>query len=267
MGNDLDRIVPLQTEGTQPSLYCMHAVSGSAYSYVGLARLLGADQPVYGFEAPGFDNDRPPVRSLPALAAEYTATLREFQPEGEYQLLGWSLGGVLVFEMAKRLVAAGEKVSSIILVDAGLPEVQDLPPEREILRRYIRDMMGMSDESPAALEAIFNDWPDGVEPTLVFQAVEAAGILPEEIDGDLLANQYTVFRAHLEAFYSIEVSGTYNGPTVHILAAKSPMGDMRWGRLAPDLKEHIIPGTHHSIWTGDSVVVMSEIVRQSLSGR
>jgi thioesterase domain-containing protein len=265
VGNDLGRIVPLQTEGTKPPLYCVHAVSGSAYAYVGLARLLGPGQPVYGFEAPGFDNDQTPVRSLPALAAEYTAILREFQPEGGYQLLGWSLGGVLVFEMAKRLVAADAKVSSVILVDAGLPVVQDLPSERAILRRYIQDMMGMSDESPAALAAIFNDWPEDVQPTLVFEAVELAGILPRDIDADLLANQYTVFRAHLEAFYSVEVGGTYAGATTHILAAKSPMGDMRWGGLAPDLKEFIIPGTHHSIWTGDGVAAISEIVRQSLS--
>jgi thioesterase domain-containing protein len=265
MDNDLDRILPLQTGGAKPPLYCVHAVSGSAYAYAGLARLLGADQPVYGFEAPGFDNDRIPVPSLSALAAEYTATLREFQPEAAYQLLGWSLGGVVIFEMAKRLVAAGAKVSSLILVDAGLPEVMDLPPEGDILRRYIRDMMGMSDQSPPGLEAIFNYWPEEVEPTVVFEAVEEAGILPEEIDADLLANQYAVFRAHLTAFYSVEVTGTYTGPAVHILAAESPAEDMRWDRVAPDLKEHTVPGTHHSIWTGDSLVTMSEIVRQSLS--
>ena len=264
MGNDLDRIVPLQTGGTKPALYCVHAVSGSAYLYAGLARLLGADQPVYGFEAPGFDNDRTPVRCLSALAAEYTGIIREFQPEGEYQLLGWSLGGVLVFDMAKRLVAAGATVYSLILVDAGLPEVMDLPPEREILRRYVRDMMGMSDASPPRLEAIFNGWPEDVDPTMVFEAVEKTGILPEEIDADLLANQYAVFRAHLEAFYSVAVTGTYGGPTVHILAAESPAEDMRWDRVAPDLTEHTVPGTHHSIWTGDSLVAMSEIVHQSL---
>jgi thioesterase domain-containing protein len=264
MGNDLGRIVPLQAGGSKPPLYCAHAVSGSAYSYLGLARLLGADQPVYGFEAPGFDNDRAPVRSLPALAAEYTAILREFQPTGPYQLLGWSLGGVLVFEMAKRLTAAGRTVSSLILVDAGLPEVMDLPPEREILRRYIRDMMGMSDESPAAPEAILSACPDDVAPVTVFEAVEAAGILPGEIDAGLLARQYAVFRAHLEAFYSIEVTGAYHGPAVHILASQSPAGDMRWGRLARDLSEHTVPGTHHSIWTGDGVVTMSEIIRQAL---
>src|SRR4051812_13581113 len=107
MAEDLDRIVPLRATGTRPPLYCVHAVSGSAYAYSGLTKLLGADQPVYGIEAPGFDNDRQPVSSLPALADESTEILRAFSlqehgADGGYRLLGWSLGGILAFEMAKR---------------------------------------------------------------------------------------------------------------------------------------------------------------------
>ncbi|MGE5827581.1 MAG: alpha/beta fold hydrolase [Micromonosporaceae bacterium] len=242
----------------------MHAVSGSAYSYAGLARLLGPDQPVYGFEAPGFDNDRAPVGSLLALADEYTATLCEFQPEGPYHLLGWSLGGVVIFEMAKRLVAAGRRVGAFILVDAGVPEVIDLPPEREILGRYIRDMTGQSDRSSSELEILLSGWPPDVEPKTVFEEVVAAGILAEEIDEDLLAYQYRVFRTHFKAFLSTELTGTYAGPTVHVLAEQSPDEEMDWKRLTPNLTEHTLSGTHHSIWTGDSLVAMSEIVRGTL---
>src|SRR3954454_8858500 len=97
---DLERIVPLKPDGSATPLYCVHASSGSAYSYLELAQLLGADRPVYGIEAPGFDGDREPVRSLPALSAEYAETLREFQPDGNYLLLGWSLGGTIAFDMA-----------------------------------------------------------------------------------------------------------------------------------------------------------------------
>jgi thioesterase domain-containing protein len=264
VSQDLDRLVPLQTEGDRPPLFCVHAVSGSAYSYVGLARRLGPDQPVYGFEAPGFDNERTPVDSLPALADEYTAILREFQPEGPYRLLGWSLGGLLAFEMAKRLVGAGAEVATLILVDAGLPVVMDLPPERDILRRYVLDMKGLSGQASPEVDALFGDLPETVDPAAVFAAVERSGILPEEIDAELLAEQYAVFRAHLAGFYSIDVTGRYLGPARHIRAEESPREDMRWDRLMPALTEHVVPGTHHSIWTGDSLVTLSEIVDASL---
>jgi thioesterase domain-containing protein len=264
VANDLDRIVPLQTGGDRTPLFCVHAVSGSAYSYAGLARLLGPDQPVYGFEAPGFDNDRTPVRSLPTLAAEYTEILREFRPSGEYRLLGWSLGGLMVFDIAKRLTALGMKVSTLILVDAGLPQVMPLPPERDILIRFIRDMMGRSDQMPTELEALFADWPPDVAPAVTFAAVEESGILPEEFDADLLGSQYDVFRAHLEGFYSLDITGQYDGPAVHVMAEQSVAEDMPWSRFLPALKEYTVPGTHHSIWTGENLVTLSQIIQATL---
>ena len=265
MTADLDRIVQLQTAGDKKPLYCVHAVSGSAYSYVGLARLLGPTQPVFGFEAPGFDNDREPVCSLSALAAEYASILQEFAPQDEYQLLGWSLGGVLAFEMAKRLTAVGARVTSLILVDAGLPRVMDFPPERDVLRRFIQDMSGAPGRSIPYLEAIFGGLPENVRPEDVFEMAQLRQILPEEIDAEMLAHQYLVFRAHLRGFYSIQINGLFTGQTVHILAAESPAECMRWGRMTPDLSEYTIPGSHHSMWSGQSLQTMSEIISRSIN--
>ncbi|MCU1679489.1 MAG: hypothetical protein JWQ81_228 [Amycolatopsis sp.] len=51
--------------------------------------------------------------------------LRRIQPSGPYRLLGWSFGGFLAFEAAKRLDLAGERVELLGMVDPILP----LPPE------------------------------------------------------------------------------------------------------------------------------------------
>ncbi|WNV87077.1 alpha/beta fold hydrolase [Umezawaea sp. Da 62-37] len=261
---DLERIVPLNAGGDLPPLFCVHAVSGSAYSYAGLARALG-DRPVLGFEAPGFDNDRTPVPSLTALAEEYVGILREFRPEGPYLLFGWSLGGLVAFEMAKRLVEAGAEVGLLFIVDAGMPIVMDLPPERETLVRYIRDMAGTSNESPPGLDELAAGWPDDADPEVVFEQVEAAGILPEEIDAYVLGEQYAVFHALLEGFYSIDVAGTYEGPAVHVLAEHSPTEDMRWDKRLPDLVEHTVAdSTHHSILTGDALAELVRLVHKHL---
>lgn len=265
-GADQDLIVPLRAEGDGTPLFCVHAVSGSAYSYAGLTALLPDDQPVYGFEAPGFDTDRAPVSSLPRLADEYTATLREFAPGQEYRLLGWSLGGLLAFEMAKRLHAAGATVSSLIMIDAGLPEVMPLPPERDILLRFLRDMMGMSEESPPQLKALYDGWPEHADPAAVFEDAERTGILPDEMDAELLGAQYQVFRGLLKGFYSIEVGGLYHGRALHILAEESPRRDMDWSVVMPGIREVIVPGTHYTIWSGESLRTMSGIVKAAMDG-
>ena len=264
-GGQPDLVVPLR-EGAGSPLFCVHPVSGSAYAYRGLAGLLHADQPVYGFEAPGFDNDRAPVAVLSRLADEYTSILRAFAPGHGYRLLGWSLGGLMAFEIAKRLCAAGEKVTMLILVDAPRPRVRPLPPERDILLRFVNDMMGTSEQEAAPrVRDLFESWPDPVDPAAVFPLIAAAEILPGEMDAMLLADQYAVFRALLKGFHSIEVTGSYDGDALHILAELSPRDAMNWSRALPGVREITVPGTHYTIWSGKSLVAMSEIVQAALN--
>jgi thioesterase domain-containing protein len=265
MPNDMDRLVTLNAAGDATPLFCVHAVSGSAYSYAGLARLLGPGQPVYAFEAPGFDGDRTPVRSLPALSAEYCDILREFRPKGSYQLAGWSFGGVIAFDMAQRLTAAGASVSLVILIDTGLPWVADLPPEREIQRRFLRDLTGIAHAGSGELDAMVARLPENSDPALTFATVEEAGILPEEFDADVLAERYVVFRAHIEALFAFEVTEVYHGTVLHLMSEESEPRYMRWDKVSDNLTEHIVPGDHHSIWSGDSLRTMSALVRAALS--
>ena len=260
-----DLVVPLRAGSGSPPLFCVHPVSGSAYAYRGLARLLRADQPVFGLEAPGFDNDRTPVGCLPRLADEYTSILRAFAPGQGYRLLGWSLGGLMTFEIAKRLRAAGEKVTTLILVDAPPPRVRPLPPERDILQRFISDMMGTSEQdAPPQVRDLFESWPDPVDAAAALPLIAAAQVLPGEMDAMLLADQYAVFRALLEGFHSIEVSGMYAGDALHILAELSPRHEMNWSRALPRVREITVPGTHYTIWSGKSLTMTSEIVQAAL---
>jgi len=266
LARDLSELlVPLRGGDGKPPLFCVHPVSGSAYAYGGLAGRLQPGQPAYGFEAPGFDNDRAPVTALAELADEYTAILRADAPGQKYRLLGWSLGGFLAFEIAKRLRAAGEEVGPLILVDAPVPHARPLPPEREILLRFINDMMGTSEEEAApAVRSLFASWPEDVDPAPVFPLIERAGILPGELDAALLADQYAVFRALLAGFSSVEVTGSFDGDALHIRADVFLGPGMDWRGALPGLSEITLPGTHYSIWSGQSLVTMSEIVQSAI---
>lgn len=261
---DLDRIVPLAPDGTTTPVFCVHASSGSAYSYLGLARLLGPDRPVYGIEAPGFDDDREPVRSLPALSGEYAEILRAFRPEGDFVLLGWSLGGIIAFDLAQRLTAAGARIRRVIMVDVSVPWVADLPPEKELVRRFLHDLLAGLSAPLSALEGILAGYQDDATSGAIFMTAEQSGELPEELDADLLAERYAVFRAHVEASYGFEVTEPYPGPVVHLIASESPRPFMHWDTMATNSIEHIVPGNHHSIWSGDNLARLAELTRAAL---
>lgn len=261
---DLERIVALAPDGASTPLFCVHASSGSAYSYLELAKLLGPDQPVYGIEAPGFDGDREPVRSVSALSSEYTATLREFRPDCDFLLLGWSLGGVIAFDMAQRLTAAGARVRRVVLVDVSVPAVTELPPEKDIARRFLHEILATLDVPSAQLSQILAELPDQASSQAVFSAVARRGTLPAGLGVRLLTERYAVFRAHVQASYGFEVTKPYHGPVTHLIASESPSRYMRWGTLATDLTEHTVRGSHHSIWTGDNLLQLAELARAAL---
>ncbi|GGM08095.1 MULTISPECIES: thioesterase domain-containing protein [Micromonospora] len=263
---DLDRIVPLATGGSGTPLFCVHPGSGSAYPYQPLAGILGDDRPVYGIEAPGFDDDREPVTSLPALCAEYADTLRAFRPAGDFLLLGWSLGGVIALDLAKRLTAAGARVPRVVLVDVSVPHLAALPDEREIAERFLHDLLAAGGTPPPSLDGVLTGLPADADAAAVFTAAVRAGVVPPDLDEELLTGRYAVFHAHVEASYGYQVTGAYHGPVVHLVAADSDGPHLRWAPTVTDLTEHLVPGTHHSIWAGDGLRRLAGLVRSALAG-
>ncbi|MET7868270.1 alpha/beta fold hydrolase [Streptomyces cyaneofuscatus] len=262
---DVELIVPLHPKGTAAPLVCLHASAGSAYSYLPLAQLLGPEQPVWGVEAPGFDGSQAPVSSVPELAARYTAALREAVPAGPVHLLGWSLGGLIAFDMARRMAEAGAEVGRVILVDTSPPYVVPMPPEPEIVRRFLHEIAAsLGLDIPAEIDALAA--ASGEEASAVFEEIGRLRSWPPELDAELLSDRYAVFHAHAEAAHSYGPPGPYGGPVWHLLAEKSPPQDGRWAELLPDLTERQVPGDHHTVWQGDSLQQLAAHVRSALSG-
>lgn len=104
--------------GVKP-LFFFHPGGGDTAVFRQLVDLLPADIPAYGFDrVAGTDTVEQRVQA-------HLVDLRRIQPSGPYRLLGWSFGGFLAFEAAKRLDHAGERVELLGMVDPILP----LPPE------------------------------------------------------------------------------------------------------------------------------------------
>ena len=112
------RLVALRLLGTKPALYCVPGAGSDALSFRELARRLGDDQPVFAFQPKGLDGSTPFLRTIEEIAAAHIAALRDHQPSGPYYLCGSSLGGVVAFEMARRLSKSGEEVRFLGLLDS-----------------------------------------------------------------------------------------------------------------------------------------------------
>jgi oxalate---CoA ligase len=111
-------LVSIHPEGRRRPLVLFHGdyLWGGGPLTVGLANRLGADQPILTVVPHGAGNEAIP-RSIEVMAAERLPLIMKAQPEGPYRLCGICLGGIVAFEVARLLRAAGKEVEMVFMVD------------------------------------------------------------------------------------------------------------------------------------------------------
>lgn len=114
-------LITIHSEGSRAPLVGIHGGRGGVLFYRQLWERLGPDQPMYVLEPVGMDGVTKPLKSVPAMAARYVSELRDVQPSGPYQLVGFCFGGTVALEMAGLLEAAGQEVALVAVIDGGLP--------------------------------------------------------------------------------------------------------------------------------------------------
>jgi len=118
---DAGCLIALQEEGRQPPLFCVSGYEGHTFNFRQLARHLGNEQPVYGLHYPGLDGQQQPLDTVEEIAAEFIQHVQRVQPHGPFHLCGLCFGGLVVYEMARRLTQRGHEVASVILLDTIAP--------------------------------------------------------------------------------------------------------------------------------------------------
>src|SRR5262249_55432322 len=76
-----------------------------------LPRYLGSDQPVYALTHQSEDGAPARFTTVENIAGGYLQEIRAVQPTGPYFLGGFCFGGLVAFEIAQQLKAAGDEVS------------------------------------------------------------------------------------------------------------------------------------------------------------
>jgi amino acid adenylation domain-containing protein len=119
-GEEPDPVVEVQPgQSGRPLLFVVHDLHGTAYGLRHLAPAIGTDQAVWGFESPFLEGRADGIATLEDLAERYVTRMRRVQASGPYHLAGYSFGGVLAFEIARQLQAAGDEVPFLGIVDVG----------------------------------------------------------------------------------------------------------------------------------------------------
>ena len=113
------RLREVGKEAPRP-LFCIHPMMGLSLGFTALLRHLDPTVPVYGLQSRGLRGDMRLPGSIEEIATDYLAQIRRIQPEGPYRLAGRSMGGLIGHAIAEQLLAMGERVELLAMIDSYL---------------------------------------------------------------------------------------------------------------------------------------------------
>ncbi len=269
--NATPSIVELQRGGARLPVYWLPGGGGvSTMAFREVSLLLGADQPVYGFEAPMSFDDRP--RDLRDTAAEYVRQLRAFR-KGPYSLLGFSFGSFMAYEVGCQLRDAGEEVALLAVFDTPAPTRLSRTQKLRVLAQRVGfQLRKLRDDPVEGLSLVVQKLRDGVRRLRPAKAMSEAPKAPIDPAQALFDQVNDRNKAAVHA-YAAEPLRPYDGRVTAFLALEGsqssvdPELDTRlaWGAQASGgIDVFRVSGTHLGMLTQPHVQHLARALRDCL---
>ncbi|MFS4093125.1 amino acid adenylation domain-containing protein [Streptomyces sp. AF1A] len=243
-GGDFDILLPLRPATGRHPLFCIHPATGLAWSYLALARLLPAEVPVYGLQAPGLADGAERPTGFGEITDLMVREIQQVQPQGPYRLLGWSLGGNIAHAVATRLRRAGAEVELLALVDAypaaTWPYPDTATPEQWDEFALLTTLVAQPHD-PAGHDGDFAS-------LLTALRAEAAAHMPLDQERFTRLLEVGVNTSRLAAAYTPE---RFDGTVLHFTATQGRTPDgprpSAWEPYVENLQEHPLDCSHEEV--------------------
>jgi amino acid adenylation domain-containing protein len=268
------RLVPLQA-GNPSSLplFLVHPHGGTVFCYQALTAALGDQVPVFGIQCRGLEEGEQPLTSIPDMAAEYIKDIRRVQPQGPYQIVGWSLGGPIAFEVARQLEAEGLKVGLLGIFDSAIPASSG-----KNLDQLLPSSISANDFGSEMSMASFARWFfraderqfEGLSDAQIVDALkemaQRAGMLPPDVSPDMLRRFVAVAISSGIALYKYQPENPVQTNVVLFRAAQSLVEDPQW--WAPwtygAVETIAVQGSHYDMVFPPAVQTLADALRAKL---
>jgi thioesterase domain-containing protein len=196
--------------------------------------------------------------------------LQSVQPQGPYQLGGWSIGGVIAMEMAQQLQAQDQDVVLLALIDSYAPTGDQGPEPNEItlLMIFAQDMGLPWRQIPLASDHLARLEPDQQLACALEQA-RRANVVPPDMD---LARVRRLFQVFKNNFWAVRqyVPHSYSGAVTLFKACEQlyeedVASDLGWGVLVDGgVTVHEIAGNHYTLVREPHVEALAGALRKYL---
>jgi amino acid adenylation domain-containing protein len=150
-----DRAIRLRRGAMERPLFFVHDGFGQLTYATMIAPTLDVPMPLYGL--PGQPEHEAPLLTVEAIVTRMVRLIRAQQPFGPYRVAGWSYGGVLAYEIAARLLDAGDPVEFLGMFDSDAISSNSLGKEtrlddKYLLARWMEGRVGTDEQRQAIAE-------------------------------------------------------------------------------------------------------------------
>ncbi|HEX6289371.1 MAG TPA: condensation domain-containing protein [Herpetosiphonaceae bacterium] len=263
----IESVVPIQATGHKAPFFCMHPAGGDVLCYQALATHFGTERPFYALQAAGLHGEQEPDPTVEAMAARYLAAIRAYQTDGPYYLGGWSLGGIVAFEVAQQLQAQGHRIAKLVLLDSQLSGGADsaIEGDLELLGSFAQHL-GLRIDQIAPLSDPRVDQAPEERLAAVVEQLHQAHLLPSDVTISQLAQRFHVFRAHIRALRRYQPR-PFDGHATLIQAREQPGNEeaaATWARVVARLTVYTAAGSHLTMVRPPHVVGLAQMLADCL---
>jgi thioesterase domain-containing protein/acyl carrier protein len=257
-------------------LFFVHDATGEVDRFIKFCNYLKIGFNCWGLRADRLENYIPLNISLKDIAKKYIKKIKKVQPPGHgpYHIAGWSMGGLIAFEMARQLEKEKEKVAFLGLIDSRTPSLLlgiagwftphkfNLPSELKFLKRLFvaEDRIEKRSKKVKKFENFWSEMVDyletgGFDKKTIKRKIQKFGgqILPnfQRLNVKQCIYYLNQGRTFTRAVKNYIPFGKIKNTPVHFFKANQswkPKGKLWEKYTAAPVQLYEIPGDHFSIF-------------------
>ncbi len=259
-------LIALKAEGSRRPLYCIDSTGNHVFAYQPLAQALSQDQPVYGIELHNIFTLDPKEISIAVLAKEYAQEIVQHQPEGPYQVLGWSLGGVIALAIAHALEELGQTVAFLGCLDTQtrLPVYETSTPSvLEELAAFLgpeerNDFLALPNDQRHVLQERLYTLNTEDQVTTVILWAQAQGYFEADVSIEVIKGRYALLKDAallMKTYRSQPIQApVYVWWAATTIERQSGIPPIDWSRYTTGaIYSEIVESDHHGLLTNPQV--------------
>ncbi|OXR34970.1 alpha/beta fold hydrolase [Pseudomonas umsongensis] len=266
VANQERAIIRMSNRGSKIPIIFIHPVSGLVFAYSKLVQRLGHDRGCYGIQPLALANVER-LQTIQDIAEHYANLIYDDFGEEDFHLVGWSLGGLIGYEIAKKAADKGLNLRKLVLIDSYIWEVPIIKWDEAALLLDLRnDLLAQVATNNKELGAT----SEGAGPPTAIQQITVAlfGQARSQRNSSIAFVERLIqtYRANIRAL--VEYRPTAK-PTHGLLLHVSENDSIEtWHKLsAGKLTASTIAGSHYGLLQDQHATTIAALIENYLLGK